>query len=476
MAAGLVSFPILTRLLSVEEYGLLGLVTSTLALLVACGKVGFQQSIVRYYGEMMAKKADFTPAEYFSTVVIGMLGCGAGVTVVWLVVSQMIPTSWWNDPRVAPLFAWTSILVLIRVMDSAALNILRAQQRSMVYSIYSVVRRYAVLGSAVALMLWVWRGLHGFFAGTILAELAFTSVMVVLLLRVLGGRPAEFSPKLFRTLFFFGVPFIGLELAATVLKVGDRYVIQMDLGDGPLGVYSAAYNLSDYVGMIVVGSLGQAVSPVMTRIWEESGAQATREFVERMLHFYVLLGAALVAGLTAIGGELLSSLATNRYVEGREVIGYLMTSQALSGIVVLLAAGLYFEKNTKSMMWSVLAVSIFNLVLNIALVPRFGVVGSAGATVISQCVLGLVYWLGGKRCLPVRIPFMAIVKFGLIAMAMYQLVIRVHLANHWWDMAAKIAVGVVTYAAIVLAFDSTFRGVARTLLQRLFEHRLMRSH
>ena len=54
--ASVISFPILTRLLSVEEYGVMNLVATALALLVGIGKLGLQHSALRYYSEVRAGK------------------------------------------------------------------------------------------------------------------------------------------------------------------------------------------------------------------------------------------------------------------------------------------------------------------------------------------------------------------------------------------------------------------------------------
>ena len=72
-------------------------------------------------------------------------------------------------------------------------------------------------------------------------------------------RAAEFSRPLYLELLRFGVPMmIGYELSGIVLSVGDRYVIEGLLGEAPLGLYGAAYNLCQYVQALVIASVGQA--------------------------------------------------------------------------------------------------------------------------------------------------------------------------------------------------------------------------
>src|ERR1700690_2287166 len=74
MVAGLVSFPLLTRIFSVADYGMMNLIGSTLAGTVALGKVGVQHSIVRYQSEISAGKGRYSLRQLTSTTLLGMAG------------------------------------------------------------------------------------------------------------------------------------------------------------------------------------------------------------------------------------------------------------------------------------------------------------------------------------------------------------------------------------------------------------------
>ena len=66
MVAGLVSFPLITRVFSVADYGAMNLVGATLTIAVAIGKFGVQHSILRYQSEIEAGKSPYTLAQLYS--------------------------------------------------------------------------------------------------------------------------------------------------------------------------------------------------------------------------------------------------------------------------------------------------------------------------------------------------------------------------------------------------------------------------
>ena len=74
MAAGFISFPVLTRVFSVSDYGIMSLVTTTVFIALAISKLGFPESIVRFYSEFKSK--DLLD-NFYSTFLISSFVFGA---------------------------------------------------------------------------------------------------------------------------------------------------------------------------------------------------------------------------------------------------------------------------------------------------------------------------------------------------------------------------------------------------------------
>ena len=115
-AAGLVSFPVLTRLLPVADYGLLSLVSVTLGILCSVGKLGIQHAIIRYHSESASGRAPFDLRTLRATALLAMAGIGGAVTLLWLGASHIVTSLWLGDPRMPALFALTSVLILFAVL------------------------------------------------------------------------------------------------------------------------------------------------------------------------------------------------------------------------------------------------------------------------------------------------------------------------------------------------------------------------
>jgi O-antigen/teichoic acid export membrane protein len=465
--AGLISFPIFTRVFSVSEYGLLSLVSATLGLMVGVGKLGLQTSIIRFHAEASSGRTGLTEDGFFSTALLGMLATGTIATVGLVLFAEFSPAAWWSDPQVRSLMTLTAVLVLIRVLDSGFINILRAQQRSGVYGIYSVARRYGGLAIVLFIVLHVMPSLNGFYIGTIVSEALAVLAIGWLVLRRHQIRFSLYSPALLRSMLAFGLPMVAYEMGGLLLAQGDRYVIEGVLGGDALGVYSAAYNFSEYVQMALLTSFGTAVTPMYTRIWEKEGEAATRRFIELALHFYILAGGAVAFGMAALGADALSLLASHKYVAGAAIIPWVIGGMVMDGAHQMLGAGLYLHKRSKTVMLLVVGAAVVNIGINLLLVPAHGIMGAAIATLITYVGLTVAIALCGRRHLKLDIPWLHTFKAIAFGAVMYAVTVRVGHDHLLLTIVLKLLVAGAVYGALVVAFDRRTRSALTATWARL---------
>ncbi len=466
LAASLISYPILTRLLEVGEYGLLSLISIVIGLVVALAKAGMQNSIVRFYAQAKQGKGEWTLNDFYTTVFLGIGLLAGTTTLLWATAVYLIPTHWWDNDILRSLFLLSAILVLLRVMDSAFSGLLRAMERSGILSLFHVARRYLSLLAVVVTLFFISRSLFGFYTATILAEASMLVLMAIFVLRRVRLRGGHFSLPLFKSMLAFGLPLVGHELAWTLFNLGDRLLIQYFLGPEPLGIYSAAYNLCDYLRLAIVASLWQAMPPMYTRIWEEKGREETIAFVSRSYHFYILLAFPVIAGMIAIGPDVLTLLASQRYAEGGIIIPWVVTGMILNGMTIFFGAGFFIAKKTRRFMSITLVSTVLNISLNLYLIPRHGIQGAAIATLASFFFFTITASILARRILPIPTPILVVTRALLISVAMYLLLVLPPWPGGMVWLTIKIPVGALFYVVAIYASDSEARGMVRRFLPR----------
>ncbi|HVR02857.1 MAG TPA: oligosaccharide flippase family protein [Polyangia bacterium] len=471
VVAGLVTFPLLTRVFSVADYGVMNLVAATLTVSVALGKVGVQHSILRYESEIRAGKGGYTLKQLYSTTEIGMLGSALLVMLVLLVGARVVPMEWLGDPRLRKLFTIASLLIVVQVLESAFVNFLRAEQQTTVLMKYQVAKKYLGLGLILFAVFVLSRTLTSFYTASVVSETCAVAILAAFLFRN-GRRPrpalAEFSRPLYRELLTFGIPMmIGYELSGIVLAVGDRYVIAGTIGETPLGLYGAAYNLCQYVQAVLITSLGQAIMPIYMKMWDEKGVDETSAFITRSLRTYALLAAPVIAGFASVGPELLVALASNKYSSASPILPWVIAGMIVDGTNSMLGAGLFIHRKTRVIMAIVVSGAAFNIGLNLILVPRIGIIGAAIATLVSYSGTALALRIAGRRLLPVPLPWLTFLRAGIAAGIMYLVLQHVLPGHRLLTVAVRILVGAPIYVAVMTLIDGDARAMVEKPIARL---------
>jgi O-antigen/teichoic acid export membrane protein len=189
------------------------------------------------------------------------------------------------------------------------------------------------------------------------------------------------------------------------------------------------------------------------RLWEEKGEAETRRFLEDSLRYYLLLGMPIIAGLSAVGEDLLVLLASEKYRAGAAIIPWVMAGIVIQGGMVIQGAGLYIHKHTVLIMGRVVATAVLNIALNLVLIPRYGIVGAAVATLVSALALAALTVVLTRDRLPLGVPWPSIVRYGLLSVAMYVIVTQAPFGHGVAALAARVVAGALSYGLLVLAFD-----------------------
>jgi len=471
LIGGVITFPLLTRVLSVRDYGIMSLIGPTVSLSVALGKTGLQHAIVRYYTEIAAGKSRYSLPQLYSTTLLGM-GASALVVMLGLVLgARVVPLRWIEDGMVRGLLTIVSLLVVVQVIDSTFTNLLQGAQRSTTLMKYQIAKKYLSLACLFVGILLISRSLWAFYSATVFAEAIALALFAWVLFREndqARPRVERFSRPLYGELLRYGLPMtFGYELAGVILNVGDRYVIKAHMGEEQVGLYSAAYNLCQYVQSVFITSLGTAITPMYMKMYDEEGAEKTARFASESLSNYFLLAAPVIAGVASVGPELLPSLASERYAAAGGVFPWVIAGMVIDTGATIVGAGLFIHRKASIMMLAVAGSAVANVLACLLLVPRFGIIGAAASTLIGYGVLYLAFAAGARRYLHVPFPWATLARAGVAALAMYAVLHFILPGHRFVTVAVRGVTGLLIYGALIAAIDATGRDFIKRAWRRV---------
>ncbi|HLJ25250.1 MAG TPA: oligosaccharide flippase family protein [Candidatus Angelobacter sp.] len=456
MLLGFASFPVFTRVFSVSDYGIMSLVTKVLLLLTVLGKFGMQNSVQRFYAEEGASKDAAVSRRYYSTLFFGAGATGAVMAVLFVLGMLFMPAAL-VETKLKHLFLLVAVLIIVRSLQPTLIGFLRAQGKTKAYNATEIaVKAVTVLVACTLLLLWK-RTLTVFFGSMIAVEVVGVIGLAWYLARrgLIDFKAVDWH--YFRKAAVFAFPLIGYELASVVLDSGDRLLVQHYMGSQPLGYYSAAYNVSTYVEEALMVPINLALFPIYMKLWVEKGKAETQAFLSRSLNGFLALavGVACIVLLTA--RDVIVVLASSKFQDAYKLLPVLVIGLLIYAIHIFLNAALLIYKKTATMTRLVVYACVFNILLNMVLIPRIGLQGAAIATLVSYLIMVLLMGNVSLRLLPLQISYAGF-AFNLAAAAGTFAIVRLAQFHHAWvNVLVRGALGLFIYAALVCLMNPAVR-------------------
>ncbi len=464
LASSLISFPILTRVFSPADYGLMNLIATTLIILVALAKGGLQHGVVRDFDAYNSSEGGNRDGlkTFIASGLWGGIVLALGLTLIWLFGNLLAAKFNFVDGRISTLIAVSSGLVFFRAAESLLLAFWRAEQETAVLNFYRVLSRYLNLGLILVFLFWVSGTLEAFYAAQALAMALSFGFMLRWRIKRSSPNPVKFSPNVFKATLLYGAPLIGFELGSVLMNSADKYLLQIFLNLEAVGYYSAAYNLTDYVKDVAVLPLATAVVPVYMRIWAQQGEAETHRFLQNALKTYLFLAVPLAFGCIAVKVDLISVIASTKFQQGHVIMPWIIFGMLANGALPILAAGLYIHKKTGALTMLLAVVIVLNVGLSTALIPLLGLEGAAIAKLLSYLVLAVWAKKRAGKSLHFQFPWPTLLNAGLAGAAMWFFLEQISFSTPLWSLAVEIVLGASIYFAILALIDKDFlRNVTR---------------
>ena len=267
-----------------------------------------------------------------------------------------------------------------------------------------------------------------------------------------GGR---FDSARTRGHMTYGVPVALSLILALVLSTTDRFLLAAFLDQASVGLYHAGYSLANRTLDVVFIWLGAAGGPALIAALERGGEKALGSAAREQAALMLLLCVPAAVGLALVAAPLASLMVGAEMAAGAaHVTPWIAASGLLAGLTTY-----YFHqaftlgRRTQALLAAMAIPAVANLVLNLILIPRFGLDGALWATVASYA-LGLVASMAlGARVLPLPVPWTTLTQVLGATAVMAAAVAALPDLGGWAELIVKSSVGAAVFGAIAFALD-----------------------
>jgi O-antigen/teichoic acid export membrane protein len=383
--------PLYTRYLSPSDYGK---VETLIALTTVIGivlRMGITSAFFRFYFDSAEpeKRRVVLRTSFWFTMSMATIGMVAGIAL-----SPGIAEVLFGSTGDSELVAASFVGLWAGMNYEQLTSLFRVEERSVAFVSASLVNILITIGTTLFLVVALEKGPIGVIVGN------FTGTLVVYLV-LLGYRREQlglqFDRGLLREMNRFGLPLVPAALFLWTTNFSDRLFLVWLADAGEVGLYSLGVRIAS--AMVLLLTAFRLAWPAFAySIEDEREAKRTYAFT---LTYLVLVTTWVATFLTLLSPWIVDWLAAPAFASSSRVVGPLAFAAVAFGGYIVVAIGVGRSRRTQ-FNWVVTgAAAAVNVVLNLILIPPYGMMGAAIATIAaySTMFVGMSWW--SQRIYPV---------------------------------------------------------------------------
>lgn len=379
----LVSFllvPLYAYYLTSESYGTVDLIITTVSMIIPVITLSIYEAILRF---AVDKKID--NKALFSNSLSIVLG-GYLISVLFYPVL-------YNFNVFGDYLIFFYIILLLQSLQMILQQFARG---------IGAVRKFVINGILVTLLTGIFNivflvgldfGVYGYLAATILA--LFLSILYLFLVLKLGNYMSFKSIELnkVKELLIYSLPMVPNSIAYRLTNSSSRYFILYFLGAGANGLFAVASKLPLVINI---------VNQVFTQAWqlsafEEYEKDNISDFYSTVFSYLSIVLFMATAGILTFTKPLFSMFFTTEYFAAWQPVPFLMIGVVFSSFSGFFGTNYTASKETGGVFRTSIYGGISTLILNLILIPTFGLIGAGLSSTFSFFIVFIIRYFDTKK-------------------------------------------------------------------------------
>lgn len=396
---GFISLPLITRIMSTDEYGRTAMFQSVVSIIYIFAILGLDQGYIRYfYIDGVSRKKLFFQCLYPPLILILIL------SGVYLLFSSGF-NAFLFERHSADITALVVAYVITSVFERFLFLNIRMDQKGKLYSNLNILSKVLYISFIVLFVKLIGDDFRVVLYALTLPLMMVTIGLLVRYMYITRNEKISFSNKFDnniseKELLKYSMPFIPMLLMEWLLSSMDRWSIRFLNDFSETGVYSAAMQIMTII-LTVKATFVAFWSPIAMEKYENESEENCKEFFRDIFLKVQFLCLSLAFGLTIFRGIIVLILG-EKYRDAINIIPFLSLMPVLSIMFEMTGQGVKFVKKIKYFNYASIVAIVCNLLGNTLLVPKFRGVGAALATGITYIVYFSIGTYFSEKCYPVK--------------------------------------------------------------------------
>lgn len=399
----LISFflmPLYTSILTIDEYGVAELLNNSIEIVLPIVTLCIIEALYRF---SIDKKVDH------STIFINSLVVIVAGDIIVLIGSLICFFAFqYKDAVYFLLLFVTTTFYKLTTQFSRGLGHVKR------YAFYGVLNSLLLLSSNIILLFIFKGGVNEYLLSFSIGYGVSGCIAMLLSNEYRYIKVEKFDKKKLKEMLNYSLPNIPNMLSWWVNSLSDRYIVLLYWGTQITGLYTAASKLPAMINL---------VSSIFQQAWQYSAVKEIEskdnsEFYTNIFRGYSYVCIIACSFLLTMNKLICRLLLKENFYDAWKYVPLLLLAATFGCIAIYFETFYNAVKKNKMVMMSTVSGAVVNLMLNFLLIPRFGAIGAAIATMFSYLIIMIIRMIDVNRFIEIYIDYIRfIIQFVLLSVS-----------------------------------------------------------
>ncbi|MBQ7153559.1 MAG: polysaccharide biosynthesis C-terminal domain-containing protein [Clostridia bacterium] len=435
--------PLYTACLSRAEYSVADLLAQASNLLIPIVAVGLYMGVFRFASDAWEdRKTVFSTA---SILLFFSVGVFLALSPLLTMIDQFEGYGWLIIPYVAA-----------AILHYLLSYYIRAEGRTVMFAVQGILNTLLTVSLNILFLVGFRWTVLGFVLSVIVSDFVISVgiFFAARIYRVFSFR--SFSKKTAFALLRYSLWLIPGTVFWWITEVSDRFVVTYYMGHEVNGLYSIAYKIPTLITL---------VSVVFSEAWqysaftEDKDSPEYRKFYETVYSNFAAVMFIAASGLIWLCRWLASWMFAQEYYDAWHYIPFLLASTLFLALVTFLGSVYLVQKKTLFSMLTAVAGATLNIVLNFLLIPRWGPMGAAVATLSCYVLVFVIRVIDARRYVRFSVqPVRTVVNTAVLGGQTAILLLEIS-GWFWWEALCVAVMIAINLRPMLRAFKSAISSI-----------------
>lgn len=439
--------PLYTNFLSTTEYGIADLVTTSTSLLLPFITLSINDALLRF---CLEKNANTEKVLWQSTYVLIFS------SVVLIFISPILK----KINVFGEYYYYFIAITIIQSYRTAFSLYLKAINKVKIFAIDSILYTMILCVLNVIFLVFLHKNLSGYFQSQIIAMTI--SIVFIIFVGKIFKNNIFFNnlpdKKMLLKMLKYSIPLIANAVSWWIINFSDRYMLKILLDESAVGIYAVATKIP---------SLLTTFTSVFYQAWLISSIieyenEKDVKFYENVFKVYSIILTIGAACILLILNMFMKIYVGKEFAEAWIYVPILLYASIFSTFANFFMTLYKSAKTNYKEIIATLLGAIINIMINLLLIPLWGIQGACIATLIAEFLMAIYVIFDTRKILKFKINFKNF--FGANLIILIQCIITI---NKFYNYI----ISVICIICLLICFKKDLMNIVKTVKQNIFKRK-----